>query len=164
MRRLLFAAIAALTLAGCSSAFSSDPQPVDAAPATTAAPAPVDSTPAVASIVGWWAGGGSDAVSMLKADISQLAKDSGAGIDALSTDCIQLTADVTVAQKLPVVPDAVAQKHWSAAIKALHKGALDCNAGASAGSMRQVRAAGSEIDAAGPEFAAFAQRVAQLTK
>ena len=117
-----------------------------------------------AAAAAWYKGGGKELITTLTADINGVKTDDRAhDSSSMQTDCIQISADITPAQGNPPLPDAIAQRDWTAALASLHSGFWDCNGGYSDSKTSEIRKGATEIEAAGPYLAAVKQRIATIT-
>lgn len=155
-----------LLVAGCSSSTTTagTSAPIAPAPVITPSAAASSSKPVSAgSLAAWYNGGGKGFLAMLATDISNTGDDDRQhDNDAITTDCLQLTGDLSRAEKYAPVPDPQAQASWSSALITLHQGFWDCNGGFSENNPGQVRTGVAEIESAGPALEAASKRIASL--
>ncbi|MFH9677369.1 hypothetical protein ACH4L5_34555 [Streptomyces sp. NPDC017405] len=79
----------------------------------------------------WSDAGGTETITTLAADLSQVADDSNpVDLAKLSDSCSTLTADIEAAQDEDPIPDPAANKRWSLALEHLGKSATACAIGA----------------------------------
>ncbi|WP_037603692.1 hypothetical protein [Streptacidiphilus rugosus] len=148
----------AAVLAGCATTSSSSPQPektitvgsIESAMALPATPTAAASSTAMSSTA--WSKVNGDLIGTLQADISSVSTDQHDS-SSLPTDCLALDTDWQNAQSAPPIPNAAAQKTWSAALAALHTGWWNCNGGFSDNKPSEVSAAVASIQSAAPLLA-----------
>jgi len=115
------------------------------------------------AIADWYAQGGSSHLNALGKDFSQVAKAATAtDIPGVSAACTALGGDVTKAQKYRAMPDAEAQKHWSAALVLYAKGAHDCVDGADHVDATKMNKSNDEITQGSKELNLTTTRVKEI--
>lgn len=149
------AALSLLALCGCagsSATASNDTQPstsvsnTSAAPSKTPKPQPAPIVPKT-TLTAWYKANGS-VISTLQSDVATVTADQHNN-DNLSTDCLGLDNDWTVAKGLPPIPNAAAQNAWNSALQTLRQGWWDCNGGISDNKQPEISNAVTEIQSGG---------------
>ncbi|NUR24778.1 MAG: hypothetical protein HOV83_02825 [Catenulispora sp.] len=117
------------------------------------------------AIADWYAQGGSKHLNALGKDFSAVAKAATAtDIPGVSKACTSLGDDVEKAQKYRAMPDAEAQKHWSAALALYAKGADDCVDGADHVDAAKMNKSNTEITQGSKELNLTTERVKEILK
>jgi len=152
----LGAAVAALTLAGCTINAGSD---TTTTPTTAITPTTQSQNAALAA----WIGAHASGLLQLGKDINQVqAGGNAANMTEIVKGCLALRSDATKDASVAPIPDAQIEAHWSAALTEYASGAKDCLAGFQQGNLGLVAQYKSYRNAANAQIGQVAQELQQL--
>ncbi|HEU0238181.1 MAG TPA: hypothetical protein VFR11_02725 [Micromonosporaceae bacterium] len=141
----------------------------DSGSASAATPAPGTQTanppdPALSGRVATWVSqGGEKQLTTLGTDFRSLEQAAeSADLGSMRTNCVQLGKDVAGAQAYAPIPDASAQREWSAALAAYATGAKDCVAGATTSNVNMISTAADEMIAGSNHLDNVTQRLTEI--
>ena len=142
-RTITILTIAALTLTACGTRTDTSTKTEPSTKASSPSPSP-DITDL---FIDWRDGGGSETLTTLVDDLSDVGEASDPfDIDALGDACSSLTADVETAQLGDPIPDKGTQKNWNLALAHFAKSATACTTGAYSEDQTQFDLMASEME------------------
>jgi hypothetical protein len=116
-----------------------------------------------AAVVHWFNNGGDARITALRADFGAIGKAAGSvDMPGMKAGCSTLVVDVDKAQHYAALPDAEAQRYWSAALDRYAKGAATCVKGASNVDGDLLKQANDEIMQGGAELTKATARVQDI--